>query len=217
MTCVLYSRISLAWWLINGKQWRRGPCWQPLGEYIHMLARHRNHAEVINRWYSCARREGASSEDMSATWKQIWQLVVRNISLPGVTRAACVLLHTLLETDLVNYHGVSNDINSIVTTADVNGPAIITDSTLLLMLHLLRLRNLKLPNASQTTCSHIIRWVFFRWDPSKSSQLHPAQLSGELTQRRGPLILLTSCSSHGAPCVDQLAPRSLWFQSSAAS
>lgn len=152
-------------------------------------------------WYSCARREGASSEDLSSTWKQTWQLVVRNISLPGVTRAACVLLHTLLETDLVNYHGVSNDINDIVTTADVNGPATITDSTLLFMLHLLRLRNLKLPSASQATCSHIIRWVFFRWDPSESTTLYPARLFGGLIECREPLIFLTSRTSRCAPCL----------------
>lgn len=182
-----------------------------------MPAAHWNNAQVINRWHSCARRKGASSEDLSSTWKQIWQLVVRNISLPGVTRAACVLLHTLLETDLVNYHGVSNDINDIVTTADVNGPAIITDSTLLLMLHLLRLRNLKLPNASQTTCSHIIRWVFFRWDPSKSNPHHPSLLVRKLIERRGPLVFLTSRSSHRTPCLDKLTPRGLWFQSTAAS
>ena len=123
--------------------------------------------QVINRRHSCAWRKSAASEDLSPSWKQVWQVVVRNVSLPGVARAACVLLHTLLETDLVGYHAVSNDINDIVTTADVNGPAILTDSTLLLMLHLLKLRNLKLPNASQATCSHVIRWVFRRWDPGK--------------------------------------------------
>lgn len=127
--------------------------------------------QVINRRHSCAWRKGATSEDLSSTWKQIWQVVVRTVSLPGAARTACVLLHTLLETDLVGYHAVSNDINDIVTTADVNGPAILTDSTLLLMLHLLKLRNLKLPNASQTTCSHVIRWVFRRWDPGKSTAL----------------------------------------------
>lgn len=136
---------------------------------------------VVNQRHSCALRKDASRDDLSQTWKQLWQVVVRNISVPGVTRAACVLLHTLLEADLVGYHGISRDINDIVTTADVNGPAVLTDSTLLLMLHLLKLRNLKLPNAGQTTCNHIIRWVFLKWNPGKSRTAYPVLLTGSLT------------------------------------
>jgi len=101
----------------------------------------------------------------------MWQLVVRSVSLPGVSRASCVLLRTLLEADLVSYHVISNDINDIVTTADVNGPAVLTDSSLLLMLHLLQLRNLKLPSASQSTCNHVIRWVFLKWNPGRLKKI----------------------------------------------
>lgn len=116
---------------------------------------------------SCALRRDASNPTLASTWKQVWQTVVRSVSLPGVSRSACVLLHTLLEADLVSYHVVSNDINDMVTTADINGPAILTDSSVLLMLHLLQLRNLKLPSASQATCNHVIRWAFLKWNPGE--------------------------------------------------
>ncbi|PKS13290.1 hypothetical protein jhhlp_000061 [Lomentospora prolificans] len=118
---------------------------------------------------SCALRSDAANPALSSTWKQLWQTVARSVSLPGVSRAACVLLHTLLEADLVSYHVISNDINDMVTTADINGPAILTDSSLLLMLHLLQLRNLKLPSASQATCNHVTRWVFLKWNPADLS------------------------------------------------
>lgn len=97
----------------------------------------------------------------------MWQAAARPVSLPNACRAACVLLHTILEVNLVPYHDVSDEVNSIVTTADVNGPALLVDSAIVLMLHLLFLRNMKLPNASQATCNHIIRWIFLRWNPGK--------------------------------------------------
>ncbi|OLN81563.1 Serine/threonine-protein kinase tel1 [Colletotrichum chlorophyti] len=114
---------------------------------------------------SCALR-CANSDDTTALWKQVWQIAARAVSLPSISRAACVLLHTILESDRVLHHDVSDDINSIVTTADVNGPALLVDSSIILMMHLLFLRNIKLPNASQSTSHHIIRWVFLRWNPA---------------------------------------------------
>ncbi|KAF0322905.1 ataxia telangiectasia mutated [Colletotrichum asianum] len=107
----------------------------------------------------------------STVWKHIWQIAARAISLPGTSRAACVFLHTVLEakTELLSYHDVSDEVNSIVTTADVNGPILLVDSSITLMLHLLFLRNVKLPNASQATCRHIIRWIFLKWNPTEMS------------------------------------------------
>ncbi|GKT73500.1 phosphatidylinositol 3 [Colletotrichum tofieldiae] len=109
------------------------------------------------------------SDDTTASWKHVWQVAARAVSLPSTCRAASVLLHTILEKDLVPYHDVSDDINSIVTTADVNGPALLVDSSIILMLHLLTLRNVKLPNASQSTSHHIIRWAFLKWSPADPS------------------------------------------------
>lgn len=74
----------------------------------------------------------------------------------------------MVEADSLPYHEISDDINSIVTTADVNGPAILCDTSLALMLHLFHVRNARLPNASQNTSNHITRWMFLKWHPSKS-------------------------------------------------
>jgi ataxia telangiectasia mutated family protein len=85
-----------------------------------------------------------------------------------MSRAACVLLHSILKANLVPRHELADDVNQIVTTADISGPAVLVDSSLVLMLSLLRLRNNMFPNASQATSNHIIRWVFVRWSPGES-------------------------------------------------
>lgn len=96
---------------------------------------------------------------------------MRTLSLTGTSRAACVLLHAILEAEIMPFHAISEDINSIITTADVNGPMILSDAAISLMARILHLRNTKLPSAGQFTCNHIIRWIFLRWNPSELAKV----------------------------------------------
>ncbi|KAL7930004.1 hypothetical protein V8C35DRAFT_313835 [Trichoderma chlorosporum] len=102
-------------------------------------------------------------------WRQIWHSAARSVSLPATSRAACFLVHSIIETDTLPYHNISDDINSMITTADINGPGVLCDTSLALMSHLLHVRNSKLPSASHSTSSFIIRWAFLRWNPSELS------------------------------------------------
>ncbi|KAG6013340.1 hypothetical protein E4U43_007342 [Claviceps pusilla] len=100
-------------------------------------------------------------------WKQLWHHAMRSISIPSTSRAACLLIHRILEADLLPYNLISEDVNSVVTSPDVNGPGLVSDSSLALMYHLFHFRNTRVPSASQATSSHIIRWVFLKWNPSE--------------------------------------------------
>ena len=121
-------------------------------------------------------------DSVTSGWKQVWQIATRSVSLPILSRPASVLLHAILEAEVLPYHTISDDMNNIVLTADINGPGLLADASLVLMLHLLHLRNAKLPSASQATCHHIIRWVFLKWNPGKV--LRPAsRLSTSNTRR----------------------------------
>ncbi|PFH63237.1 hypothetical protein XA68_15871 [Ophiocordyceps unilateralis] len=106
-------------------------------------------------------------EDHVDTWRQLWHVAARSLSLPATCRASCVLLLAILQTDLLPYHTLAEDINSFIVTADVNGPAILCDTSLSLMSRLFHERNGRLPNASQATSSHVIRWVFLKWNPNE--------------------------------------------------
>lgn len=128
---------------------------------------------------SLATHKISRSASLVATWKQIWQLTVRSLSLPPTSRAACVLLQAIMQAGLIPGHELADDINQIITTADISGPAVLVDSSLTLMLGLLRHRNMMLPNASQATSNHIIRWVFVKWNPAELgyASIHSAHSS----------------------------------------
>jgi len=121
--------------------------------------------------------DGAKEAALSSLWKQICQITIRAISVPGMSRAACALLHSILEAGLVDYHDVSDDINAMIIAADISGPALLVDSSLILMLHLLHLRNTMLPSANQATSNHIMRWVFSRWKPGMHMLIRPFTLA----------------------------------------
>ncbi|KAJ6781431.1 hypothetical protein PWT90_08113 [Aphanocladium album] len=130
---------------------------------------------------SCLRFSKATVK-MTDDWKQLWQVATRAISLQNTCRAASVLIHNLLGTEVLPHHSLSDDINSIITTADVNGPALLCDTSIALMYHLLHVRNTVLPSASQATSNYIIRWALMRWNPadSSSSSVQPVNLANLL-------------------------------------
>ncbi|KAI2630503.1 phosphatidylinositol 3 [Xylaria nigripes] len=102
---------------------------------------------------------------LSGLWKQIWQVGVRSIRMTETCRAASFLLYSITTNNLLTYSEIMRDISDMVTNADVNGPDVLVDSSLILMTALLRLRNHHVPNASQATSNHIIRWMLSRWHP----------------------------------------------------
>jgi len=131
---------------------------------IPSIPRYPNNNSPFN---SLAAHKEACHPSLSADWKQVWQLAVRSLSLPSTSRAACVLAHCILKANLVPNHELADDVSLVITTVDISGPAVLVDSSLILMLSLLRLRNTMFPNASQATSNHIIRWVFVKWNPGK--------------------------------------------------
>ncbi|KAK4151510.1 hypothetical protein C8A00DRAFT_17083 [Chaetomidium leptoderma] len=154
---------------------------------------------------SFATHDASRHSSLSSFWKQLWQLGVRALSLPATSRAACVLLHSILEANLVPRHELADDVNQIVTTADISGPSVLVDSSLNLMLSLLRLRNNMFPNASQATSNHIIRWVFVRWSPA---ELMYASLHATHATPYDLVNLLRAC--YGAPALTMPAPLRLF-------
>ncbi|RYO97250.1 hypothetical protein DL764_007350 [Monosporascus ibericus] len=111
------------------------------------------------------RKQVAKARELSGLWKQSWQFAARSVTMTGTCRASSLLLYSVLTNDLLPYRDIADDVNAMITTADVNGPAVVVDSSLLFMTKLLHLLNYQLPSASYATCNHVVRWMFLRWDP----------------------------------------------------
>ena len=115
---------------------------------------------------SCTFQKAASSIN-SAHWTGIWHIGARLLTFSSTCRAAALQLHLVLAKKLVLYHDISDDVNAMITAADISGPATICDSAICLMTHLLNTRVTEVPGASLLTSHHTIRWFFTRWNPGK--------------------------------------------------
>lgn len=66
---------------------------------------------------------------------------------------------------LIRYNEIGEDVKAMITAADVSGPVVLCDSSVLLMMHILHMRVTEVPGASLTASNDVIRWFFARWDP----------------------------------------------------
>lgn len=73
----------------------------------------------------------------------------------------------MLMTGLIEYQEVGEDVNAMITAADVSGPVALCDSALFLMMHLLHVRVTEVPGANLIASQHVIRWLFARWNPGE--------------------------------------------------
>ncbi|KAI1822341.1 phosphatidylinositol 3 [Xylaria intraflava] len=118
---------------------------------------------------SLGKKYVAVDSSLTGLWKQTWQVAVRSVGMTGTCRAASFLLYSIATNKLLAYGEIMTDVSDMVTTADVNGPAVLVDSSIILMTALLQLRNHHLPNASHATNNHIVRWMFSRWNPTDAA------------------------------------------------
>lgn len=119
---------------------------------------------------SCTLQSSAQSI-CTTKWVQLWRIGIRFLTYSYTCRSASVALHSLLVRNLVSYQDVADDVDSIIRTVEHNGPVILCDSSISLMMHLLQIRNRELPSISVATSEHILRWVFARWKPGKSQRI----------------------------------------------
>ena len=100
-------------------------------------------------------------------WIQLWHIGTRALTFAATCRAAAVQLHAILAAGLVQYREIGEDVDAMITAADISGPAILCDSAVLLMMHLLHARVTEVPGTSLIACHHVIKWLFTRWNSGK--------------------------------------------------
>ncbi|RDW94766.1 hypothetical protein BP5796_00529 [Coleophoma crateriformis] len=127
-------------------------------------------------------------------WTQFWYAGLRCVTLSATCRAASVQLHSLLANGLLQYHEISEDVSAMITAADVSGPAVLCDSSALLMMHILHVRVSEVPGASLQACQHVMRWLFDKW---KACKFITASTSPKLTVAAERSLVVNYVHPHG--------------------
>lgn len=71
----------------------------------------------------------------------------------------------ILAHDLIDYAAIADVLDGIVTSVELNGPAILVDSSLSFWSLILECRQRENPSSTHATCERILHWLFARWTP----------------------------------------------------
>lgn len=125
--------------------------------------------ESTDRNFSAAGRDVARSPEIKPVWHRTWRLAARHITLSGTCRAACQLMAVVLNFELVRYNEISDVVDNVLSSVDLNGPAECVDSSSTLWSVLVLLRGREHVGTVSETSEHVIRWLCNRWSPCKWS------------------------------------------------
>lgn len=73
----------------------------------------------------------------------------------------------MMANGLVLYQNIAEDVDTMVTATELSAPAILSESSLSLMTHILNVRNMEVPGGSTVVFHQVIRWISARWNPGK--------------------------------------------------
>lgn len=76
-------------------------------------------------------------------------------------------MDAILSFRLVPFSSITESVNSLIASTEVNGPAALTDSALPFWRILLHVRTLENPGACFATSERILHWLFSKWSPGK--------------------------------------------------
>lgn len=72
-----------------------------------------------------------------------------------------------LRMGLVDFQAIAEIVDSMISSADLHGPAILSESSCSLWLTVFDVRNSESPHGSHVTIDRMLRWLFSRWTPSE--------------------------------------------------
>ncbi|KAI9676638.1 MAG: Serine/threonine-protein kinase tel1 [Trizodia sp. TS-e1964] len=148
---------------------------------------------------SCAFQSIASAPSLSSDWLGIWRLAARNATSASSCRAACHLMHVILDLKIVTFSSVADMVESNLASLDISGPAIPADSALSLWALILRKRNHEILSGSMVASERLLHWFFKKWNPDLFTERGMAFHYALLTQPAEILDLFFSCTGRLEP------------------
>ncbi|KAA8892921.1 hypothetical protein FN846DRAFT_923968 [Sphaerosporella brunnea] len=114
---------------------------------------------------SCAFLRCASHPSYSKLWIHVWQLCARYATSQATCRIACHIMRILISQDLITYPGIAKDVDSMLQSIDINGPAILCDSSLALWRLILAKRSTVVHSNHFDPGERLFQWCSSKWRP----------------------------------------------------
>lgn len=80
-------------------------------------------------------------------------------------------MDVLLKLEIVPFTAVSDTIQSMLTSIELTGPSLLTESSAALLTTIMRERTKENPSQFNQTAERILSWVFMKWTPSEYAKI----------------------------------------------
>ncbi|KAJ5587425.1 uncharacterized protein N7459_003190 [Penicillium hispanicum] len=159
----------------------------------------------------------AQTRSLKGCWSGAMDLATRAFSSFLTSRAACELVGSILEADLLEYSNATEAIRSMLGSASLSGPSAISDASLGLWALISRRKGQLSPSSAQNCSTQICSWLREVWTiGTVTDRIQTAQVA-MFARPLDLLSLLLACTSRPffLPYLQQAGPSGLvartWF------
>lgn len=121
----------------------------------------------MNTLHSLSYQQAACVASLKEIWLQVWRISSRNITSSVACRAACHVMGAVLDIGLVDFADITELVDGMVTSADMNGPAVFADSSVTLWSIFISLNGRENHGMVHNIIEQVLRWLFKKWSPGK--------------------------------------------------
>ncbi|KAK8242112.1 hypothetical protein HDK77DRAFT_410026 [Phyllosticta capitalensis] len=118
---------------------------------------------------ACAMQAVSECSGLQSLWAAAWQFSARNLAVASSSRAAAHLMDVILRRGLVESSTRLETINTIISSAELNGPANLDEAAASLWVSIFDVRSAESPHSLDVDRERIVRWLFSKWDPCQSN------------------------------------------------
>ncbi|OJJ51010.1 hypothetical protein ASPZODRAFT_162899 [Penicilliopsis zonata CBS 506.65] len=148
---------------------------------------------------SIATRPDSKAASLRESWQKAWELASRASTSQVSCRAACHLMCVILEHDLLEHSVIAETTRSMLLSANLNGPSIISDSSLNLWAKIAHLNTQIIPGPTLNVSKHICGWLREFWSVGILTDRAQAAQVATFTRPLDFLRLLLACTNRFFP------------------
>ena len=175
--------------------WVHGQCWPYHGE---LCAQTTLAKLLINVARSSSYQNAACTAGLKDAWLQVWRLSSRSVTSSVACRAACHVMSVVLDRGLIEFPDITELVDGMVSSADVNGPAVFADSSVTLWSMFISLKERENHGMIHNIGDRVLRWLFTKWSPGRLSRVRyqgkrRSSLPGHISKFSRSSLRLPSC------------------------
>lgn len=120
----------------------------------------------------------SSKQELTSTWKRVWEVACRAISTTSLSRAACLAVTSIVKHPVLQHLCVFTSLQAALFGAGKLGPAILSDAAVWMFITLLQSNMLERDGTYESFSTKVLEWLASQWTlRSNTDRSHAALMA----------------------------------------